>query len=454
MKKIENSAPAVPVAETRIFCAENIVKIILVLIAMLLWSLGAEALDGFQTASLAMAGLIPVAGPMTTAVAEEHAKGLLRNDIDSRIVKIRPSSTPIDQISRMGAARKAASMQVEYYSVDTKSGESTVAEDVAEIEYTGGYAITIPCRDARLFAPSETVLFPSVKLAETEYLVGYVDKVDTALHIIPVNPILLDGDGMIPAMKAGTPIVRMGRAAGELDVQTPQFNSLPQKSGNFCQIFKTQIEQSTLQRIADKEVGWNFSDQEEVAIIDMRLCMEKSFLFGVRTRTRSIEKDEDIWLTGGIWGQAGRQLNYIKGKFGGDTFMELMRQSFTRNAGSTRKVLVGGSELISALSSLPVDRVASPSDEKTVWGMDFHLLTSNFGSLYVIHSEIFDLCGRPADGMVIDPEYLTKYVHIPFSAERLSLKESGQRNSDAVVMTEASCLVLRHPSSHLRIVGE
>ena len=51
--------------------------------------------------------------------------------------------------------------------------------------------------------------------------------------------------------------------------------ALPQKDSNHCQIFKMQVEQSTLAKIAEKEVGWNFSDQEEAAIIDMRLGMEK-----------------------------------------------------------------------------------------------------------------------------------------------------------------------------------
>ena len=54
--------------------------------------------------------------------------------------------------------------------------------------------------------------------------------------------------------------------------------------------------------------------------------------------------------------------------------------------------------------------------------------------------------------MVIDPEYIQKYVHIPFSTEALDLKSSGLRNTDALVLTEASCLVLRYPKSHMRII--
>ena len=42
--------------------------------------------------------------PLTTDLADQASPGLLRNEIDDRIVKIRPMSTPLDQISRYGGA--------------------------------------------------------------------------------------------------------------------------------------------------------------------------------------------------------------------------------------------------------------------------------------------------------------------------------------------------------------
>ena len=60
--------------------------------------------------------------------------------------------------------------------------------------------------------------------------------------------------------------------------------------------------------------------------------------------------------------------------------------------------------------------------------------------------------GDEGNGIVIDPEYIQKYTHIPFSTEQLNLKKSGVRNVDALVMTEASCLVLRYPKAHMRVL--
>ena len=87
------------------------------------------------------------------------------------------------------------------------------------------------------------------------------------------------------------------------------------------------------------------------------------------------------------------------------------------------------------------------------WGIEFKEIRSNFGSLYLLHSEVFDQCGHRNDGFVLDPDYMTKYVHVPFKAETLDLRRSGQRNTDAVVLTEASCLVLRYPDAHMRVIG-
>lgn len=401
------------------------------------------------------AGTHIAAEPLTTSLSREYAPGLLRSDVDSRIVRIRPSATPLDQISRMAGARAAKSMVVDYYSIDTKAGSDHTLKAVRETPPSLDALILVEVENPGLFAPSETVMFPDIHVDGPQLknpLVGYIDQIDgSTLQLVIIN---VDPQQSIPPIPQGSLIVRMGRAACELDVQTPQFAALPKKAQNFCQIFKAQVEQSTLQRIADKEVGWTFSDQEEVAIIDMRLGMEKSFLFGAKARTNAPSKgDEEVFLTQGIWAQAGRSFECRLDALTPDTLVDLMKLAFTGNAGSTRKVLIAGSDLIAALNKMDLTRVVTSSAKETVWGVDFHTLCSKFGTLYVIHSEVFDHCGRPTDGMVIDPEYITKYCHIPFSTERLSLRQSGVRNTDAVVLTEASCLVLRYPEAHIRILG-
>ncbi len=399
--------------------------------------------------------------PLTLKNIEETVPGLLQNSIDERIVKVRPMSTPIDQLSRCAGARRAGSMTVEYYTADTKKTETELSTALTGMtgrkNQNGLYQYTLPLKDTSIIEVSETLLIPGYEGVASEngtvdplsfYVTGRTDDNVTAFCL--TNP---GENGVLPDMPAGTRVVRMGRAASELDVQTAQFSALPVKGSNNCQIFKMQVEQSTLAKIARKEAGWDFTDQEEAAIIDMRLGMEKNFLFGARCRMLDPKKNEYVYFTGGIWQQAGGQHTLNLKDLREQELIDLCARAFTGNNGSKRKILIAGTEMISAISKIQFQRSLRAGDSFTKWGVKFSQIESNFGTLYVLHSEVFDQCGHSRDGFVLDPDYMTKYVHVPFRAETLDLRRSGVRNTDAVVLTEASCLVLRYPQAHLRVIG-
>lgn len=391
-----------------------------------------------------------VNGPLTTGAIRQGSPDLLTNEIDNRVTRIRPMATPVDQISRMVGARPASSMVVEYYSVDTRPFEASVSSVSDDPDLTGKHPVfTMTTSNNAIFAATDTVMIPKSKVGDKPLILYVISSSDEALKVMALN--VLSTDAM-PTITSGWGMIRMGRAAAELDVQTAQFEALPVKSSNYCQIFKTQVEQSAFARLSAKEVGWSFSDQEEVAIMDMRLGMEKTFLFGTKARLTDPTKFDEVMLTEGIWNQAQSEISLPVEELTEQDLVGMMRKAFTGEAaGSTRKILVGGSGLIEALNRLSYTRVVAASDTVTRWGIDFSELRSKFGSLYVVHSEVFDQCGHESDGMIIDPQYLTKYTHVPFRVEHLDLKRSGVRNTDALVVTEASCLVLRHPKTHFRI---
>lgn len=400
-----------------------------------------------------------VDGPLTTTAINEGSPSLLLNEIDSRVVKIRPMATPVDQISRMIGSRQASSMIVDYYSVDAKTPDTELSEPLAIVRggsFGGMPTYKMTVADPTAIAQTETLLLPEVKAGANaaQGLVVYVVSADSAGDGT-ATVVCLNGSATSVAESIGAEgnkVVRMGRAAGELDVQTPQFESLPVKTSNFCQIFKAQIEQSILAKLSAKEVGWTLSDQEEVAIMDMRLGMEKSFLFGVKARLTDSKRCDEVLFTQGIWNQAGATFAINAATFGSEQLIAMMRKAFTGDSsGSSRKILMAGSGLIEKLNNLDYTKMITAADTVTRWGIDFSELRSKFGSLYVVLNEVFDQCGHADDGMIIDPQYLTKYSHIPFKVEHLDLKKSGVRNTDALVATEASCLVLRHPKAHLRV---
>ncbi len=384
-------------------------------------------------------------GPLTTAITNQEMPELLLSDVDSRLVKVRPMATPIDQISRLAPSRKCDSMEVEFYTADNQPDNTQLTAPAPLVE--GSHTQQVDVAKPEIFSVSDTVMAVGAEDADDGPAIFYVEETSPKLRLRALN--FADG---FPQLDRGVELIRMGRAAAELDVQTAQAQVLPTKSRNFCQIFKVQVEHSVLQRLAAKEVGLTLSDQEEMALVDMRLGMEKNFLFGAKSRFDKGLGRGEVFCTQGIWSQAGVEFRYPTSGFTEDSLTRLMRRAFTGNAGSSRKILVGGSGLIEALTGLPFSKEIGATQTVTRWGIDFREIHTNFGKLYVVLSEVFDVCGHPDDGMVLDPEYIQKYVHMPFSATPLDLRASGQRNCDAVVLTEASCLVLRYPKAHVRII--
>ena len=395
---------------------------------------------------------------LTTDISRKESPDLLMNEVDNVITKIRPLSTPIDQISRVARARKSQSMIVDYYSVDVKPSRTTVkteyTEPGSEEATTNAQRVKLVTANDEIFEVSETLLVPGLKGYEADGttvsksdLVLYVSSKDEdgSIYVYAINGKKIGTiENCVPSLSAGQAIIRMGRAATELDVQTGQFEALPVKEQNFCQIFKMQVEESTLQKIAKKNVPWRFSDSEEAAIFDMRLGMEKTFMFGVKRQIYDAKKKESVYLTGGIWWQAGKEYEYdASAGFTQNDLVDIMKEAFTGNGGTKRKMLVGGSDLIAAINKMEITKVINASETTAAFGMDFTQIVSKFGKLGVIFSEVFDDCGMSGYGFIVDPDLITKWSHIPFGKEQLDLKKAGIRNVDATVLTEASCLTLR-----------
>lgn len=395
---------------------------------------------------------------LDTAVSDEVNPDLLEVDIDEMVLKMKPSSTPLDQIMRHAKSQNVKSMEFGYYAVDVRPEKDTVSEKYTapSAPTTADLRVTLSNNRPELFDVTDTILFPGVKVADGKSLVvRVVAKADDGkLIVMGLNGTPSDEiDGyFLPEIPQGAEMVRMGRAAGELDVQSPMLESLPKKQTNFCQIYKMQIEASKIFIDSKKEVNWNFTDLEENAIYDMRRGMEKSQLFGIKGKIFDTAKKQNIWTTEGIWWQAGKDFQYQEDEFTKESFVDMTKQAFIGNNGSNRRVLIGGSDFISMVSKLMVDKKLNATDIEVKWGITWNLIVTNFGTLYCLHDETFDQVGMPGNGMIIDPEFLTKRVFQPFGKIDLDLVKSGQRNTDARIFTEISGVVLKYPEAHMRIV--
>lgn len=415
--------------------------------------------EGGTTINDAHAGATATTGQEVTA---ENDPEFYAKAVDQRITKMRPMRTPIDQITRSAnQISRVNSMVVKYYSVATRPIKTTLTANVAEMT---GTSSVLTVADASLFTETDTIRVCNVKGYKADgatqdnkdlvlYVVGKND--DGFPNVIAVNGLKgTNGNSKVPELKKDAVLIRMGRAASEIDVETGNFYNLPEPQEQYCQKFMMQVEQSTFDKMWDKEVDWNFNDMEEDGIYDMRLGMENSFLFGVKGKGKDPKKSgADVYFTGGIYWMAGKKMGLGTVSDGvatitDDEMVDFLKDLFTGNdSGNGRKIGFAGSDALAALAKMKSERFKVVKEFEK-WGLKFTSFDSNFGQLLVMHHELLDLNGKSDEIFVIDPEYLRKKHFQIWERNEYDMAKLAKRDTTAVVMKEASCCYLVYPNAH------
>lgn len=394
-------------------------------------------------------------------------------DIDKRITKIRPMATPVDQISRYAKSQPCSSFEVKYYSVGTRPISCRLKTKIDA--QSSGASVVLDVDDPNMFTLDDTIRVVGVKGIHKadEYKSGDMNIPDLVLCVCGRDsnsnkPVVYAVNGnndtngqpiLLPEIPANTLLVRMGKACGELDVQTGRFNNIPTAEIQYCQNFMIQVEQSTFDKIAAKEVDWAFSDIEEDGIYDMRLSQENTFLFGVKNKIYHTTKNGmATWFTGGIWYMAGKDIEVGEwdaekktAVITDDNLVDITKDLFVGTGiGNKRKILFCGSDMLSAFSKIKSDKFRL-KETVEYWNLKFKSWDTDFGEVLTIHHELFDANGMSDCGFAMDPEYLTKKTHVSWSRNILDLKKAGVRNTDAVVIQEVACIYLRYAKAHARM---
>lgn len=440
----------------------------IVLLLLLLYACG--VFDGGDTV-VGLAATVPLAGggvnvngePVSADLTKEVSPELLKAHIDREVCRIMPSSTPVDTISRSGRVISVGSREFEYYSLDTKPALTTLKAKYTEVSSSAGAKLDTANND--YFEVSDTIKVIGVKgfdesgATEKDELVLYVmsKDADGKLNVLAVNGKKSGAvSGVVPTIEAGTELLRMGRAGAEKDAQTAQFETLPTKELNYAQKFCTQVEVTDVyQEWTEKEVDFTFSDMERDAIWEMKRGMEMNFLFGKRSKFRDTVKKEDVWVTEGIWWQAGKDWTY-----NADTgltakdLIALCKTALTGNASSKKKLVFAGSDFVEQVTNIDMQKVMQGDQYKAELGLTFDSIHSKFGDLYVVYTEAMDLAGMSGCALVVDDNYLTKFEFKSLSKERRDFKTAGIRETEGEFIQEISGLVLKNPGAHVRITPE
>jgi len=182
--------------------------------------------------------------------------------------------------------------------------------------------------------------------------------------------------------------------------------------------------------------------------------MELCNLFGVGGLSKNA-KNELVHLSTGLWWQMPYQTNVDYSQAMSDqNWNAIGKAIFEGNNGADRRLLFAGNDLLEQLANAKsYSKQLEAKNTELVLGLRVYKIVTPFGELLVkpmgsLFEGYYSKCG-----MVIDPNFVKKYIMEPLQTTNLELNKTGQRRVDnAVRMHETYSLFLENLPCHRKIV--
>ena len=430
---------------------------LLMIVVMLLCTL-------FGVSGAITADTTAVAATQNTVTVESvsaDSPNLLLDTIDSEVCKIRPHNVVLATIgSQVKSVKTSKGQVIRHYAIDAVDITTTLSA-----ASTSGTVAELALTDNTIVSNDDTLIVLGVP--------GYLDGTSTTdpnteltLYVkgknASGNPIVvaLNGSGAnnatIPVIAEGATIMVAGSALGETQMQTDCYNGVPVDSEQYLQIFCAQIEESEMEKMADKEVRWNFSDLEEEALYKMRRAQNISFWKGkkrkLNLKNSRASKSEDIYFCGGIWNQAGKEieLGATASTLTSKDLVKLMKHAFTGNESGKKKLIIYGSDFLEAVENVEFTKNVTLGAKQQEYGLEFSSIISKFGTLLGVHDKTLDDMGMADKAFILDADFLRKWT-MGWKVKDLDFKSNGEKNVDGRTYTEICALVLKNPQAHSRV---
>ena len=415
-------------------------------------SCGSLAVVGAGAAEITAESANPAGTTVVSKDAEGDGANYLDDDLNPTIVKVRPQDAPIDTITRMiGNTEKSESWEAGGWEIGTREVSDTLKAKVEANVNT-----------VKVATPDMWLVGDTFILVNEEGPVLVENKPVSCL-IVAKNPngeltVQRVGDStntQMPAVTAtGVSALRLSRAVSELTASVTGFALQPTDRKYYNQIHMCQVEESVIHALHKKKVAMDFSTYKEQTLWDFKRGMEFANLFQVGGLSKDAN-GELVHLATGIWWQMTEQstIDFSKAMTD-DDWNALGKDIFEGNNGSERRFLLAGPELMLHISRVPAyAKQLEAKNTEMILGVRVYKIETPFGELLVkpmgtLFDGYFSKCG-----IVLDVNYLKKYVMEPLTATVLELDKTGQRRvKNAVRLHETYSLFLENLPVHRRIV--
>jgi hypothetical protein len=213
------------------------------------------------------------------------------------------------------------------------------------------------------------------------------------------------------------------------------------------------LEQSKVNALIKAYSEYAYKDLVYQELYNFRSSCNMTSWFGRRAKIVNPVTSKVHYLADGIYDKIANTTNYGSG--GGainpdlDDILKLLKDTFSGNAGSSKRILFAGDGLIEAIQKITFDKNMMAKETEIVHGVKCTKLESDFGTLLIKHEKAFDQVGYNNNGAVIDIEHVYKHDLEGMEKQALDPDKAGEKRvQDAFRIIEHTCLTLRYPDVH------
>ena len=396
----------------------------------------------------------------TTVVGENapsttvNKAGYIEEDLNKQIVKVRPQDTPIDTFTREIANNESCkSWEAGGWEIGTRETRDTINGA------TEASATSIAVDNAEMWKPADTFIVldkttgaPKLDTSNNTPICCIIQSISSStLTVKRIGDTL---SAALPALADEDILARLSPAVSELEASVEGFAIQPSDRKYYNQTHMTQVEESVVHSLLKKKVAMDFSVYKEQTIWDFKRGMELCNLFGVGGLSKNA-KGELVHHSTGLWWQMNQQSTVDYSEAMTDQLWNKIGKAiFEGNNGADRRLLFAGNELLEQIANAKsYSKQIEAKNTEMVLGLRVFKIETPFGELLVkpmgsLFEGYFSKCG-----MVIDPNFVKKYIMEPLQTTNLDLNKTGQRRVDnAVRIHETYSLFLENLPCHRKIV--
>jgi hypothetical protein len=394
-----------------------------------------------------------IANPSTIEKIDGANSEHLKRSVSKFVTTIKPDEYALDTWLRtIGKTEKATNRKHLFETVTYKPWTDQLGAAFTAANGSGDASVALTVDNVSMWDIDDTIIVDGYTGGDGLPLQLHVTAVGAStITVTASNGVVVSSavTQRLPSLLDNTVLRRIAPSKAELDIRHATGQSVPVTDYNYVQTFMTEISRSLLETQTSTESGYSYQDRKMEKLYELRSAMERAVLFGVRSQyTVGTEKH---WTLGGVTNSITQEIEYGPGE--GAVSVTLANiidalQVITESAaGSDQRILLAGSDLISALDKIAYDKNVMSREDVIYHGIRCTKLVSSHlpGGVHVKLSKTLNQYGWDSKGIFLDMEQVVKASMLPMTSTPLKLMESGQsRVADAVAITEDFTISTRY----------